>query len=342
MVTRTSISRVSFRRKPGQFIRPVVLLLSFAALLLAGIVGWSFVEADRVMRQEPLPLETFNSNSMPAFKVVSFPSLDEQTQLQGWFMATQQKAVSTVILVHDQGQNRLQFGLETPVLYKHLVDLGLNVLSFDLRNTGQSGGHLSGFGYAEWTDVVAAIRYARQHAATTDVLLYGFGTGVAAALIAWDQLPAPQDSRDDLPENIQKLDFDQSYVIGLILDSPAVSPDPAIRYLYRERGWFHRNILALTVPYAVRLSAGNTGRVNHSTILGACHRPVMIIRHAEDSKLGSSPLTVATERARLHPDLTAVSVIPTPGHADGFLKDQADYLKELDAWLNRYFLQKTP
>lgn len=343
MNQRTSVSRISFRRKPGQFVRPVVLLLSFLALLLAFVVVWSFVTADRVMRQEPLPLETFNSNIMPTFSVVSFPSLDEQTMLYGWFMTTPQKAVSTIILVHDQGKNRLQFGLETPVLYNHLVDLGYNVLSFDLRNTGQSGGHLSGFGYAEWADVIAAIRYARRHAATTNVLLYGIGTGASAALIAWDQLPPPDDTRDQLPAVIQKLDFDQSYVIGLILDAPAVSPDDAIRSLYRDEGWFGRNILAWTVPYAVRLSAGNIGRINHNSILGACHKPVCLIRYAADTKIGAeTSLTVASERERLHPDLTLVSVIEKAGHADGFLTAQAEYLKALDSYLNRYFLQTGP
>jgi pimeloyl-ACP methyl ester carboxylesterase len=340
---RTSISRISFRRKPGQFVRPVVLFLSFFAILLAVVVGWSFVTADRVMRQDPLPLVTFNSNIMPAFSVVSFPSLDEQTMLYGWYMTTPHKAVSTIILVHEQGKNRLQFGLETPVLYTHLVDLGFNVLSFDLRNTGQSGGHLSGFGYAEWADVIAAIRYARRHAATTDVLLYGFGTGVSAALIAWDQLPAPDEKRDQLPKAIRELDFDQSYVIGLILDAPAVSPDGAIKALYRDENWFGRAILARTVPYAVRLSAGNIGRVNHNSILGACHRPVCLIRYAEDTIIGSeTSLSVAAERERLHPDLTLVSVIDKAGHADGFLTSQADYLKALDRYLNRYFLQTGP
>ena len=342
MTARSSVSRISFRRRPGQFIRPAVLLLSLIALSLAALVVWSFITADQVMRQEPVPLTTFSSNVMPPFSVVSFPSLDEQTMLYGWFMKAD-PAVSTIILVHDQGKNRLQFDLDTPRLYHHLVGLGFNVLAFDLRNTGQSEGHLSGFGYAEWADVLAAVRHVRRHAATTDVILYGFGTGVSASLIAWNQLPTPDSDKDGLAKEIAKLDFDQSYVIGLILDSPSASPDDEIRALYREDSWLRRQVLSRTVPYAVRLSAGGIGAVHHSTVLGACHIPVALFYHETETHIDSAAgAMVASERKRLHPDLTFVQTIGQPGHTDGFLLDETGYLAGLDQYLNRFFLQQGP
>ena len=80
-----------------------------------------------------------------------------------------------------------------------------------------------------------------------------------------------------------------------------------------------------------------------SSILGACHKPVCLIRYAADTKIGAeTSLTVASERERLHPDLTLVSVIEKAGHADGFLTAQTEYLKALDSYLNRYFLQTGP
>ena len=342
MKNRSSIQRISYRRQPGKIIRPLILLLTLLAFMLIGIVIWTFFAADQVMRQEPVPLQTISSNVMPAFSVVSFASLDGQTQLHGWYIRTRAQPVSTIIMVHEQGKNRLQFGLDTPLLYRHLTDLGFNLLSFDLRNTGQSGGELSGFGYAEWADVVAAIRHVQQHAPTSHVLLYGFGTGVSASLLAWDNLPAPGSERDTLPREIRDLAFDQSYVIGLLLDAPGTSPDNTIQALYRERNCLERTILARSVPYAVRMSSSAGRKVNHSVVLGSCHIPVYLVHYKEDTLIGEASATVVTERQRLHPDLTMVTLFDEPGHADGFLTDQQAYLSGLDRFLNRYFLQTAP
>lgn len=338
MTAKTSVERIRFRRKPGRLIRWVIAVLSVFSLLLLVLAVLTFTTADRVMRQEPVPLQTPNSNVMPAFSVISFPSLDEQTMLQGWYLTTKEDPVSTIILVHDQGQNRLLFGAETPLLYNHLVDLGFNVLSFDLRNTGQSDGHLSGFGYAEWADVIAAIRYARQNAPTTDVLLYGFGTGASAVLMAWDQLPAKGADPDLLPEQIKKLDFDRSYVIGLLLDAPAATPDLAVQALLEKEKGFARHVLKYTVPYAVRLSSGYGKTFNPNTVLGACPIPVLLVHYKNDPFIGRDVSDViVSQREQLHPHLTQAISIGTEGHADGFLTERESYLEGLDRFLARFF-----
>lgn len=337
MKSRNSVQRITYARRPGRFIRPLILLLSLLAFLLIGGVSWTFIAADQVMRRASEPLQSISSNVMPDFSVVSFPSLDNQTQLYGWYIRTTQEPLSTIILVHDQGRTRLQFGLDTPRLYRFLTDLGFNVLSFDLRHSGQSDGALSGYGYAEWADVVAAIRFARQHAPTRDVLLYGFGTGVSAALLAWDSLPGPNDDRAEWPKAVRDLDFDQSYVIGLLLDAPGLSPDNTIRALYREENWLSRLVLARTVPYAIRMSAGSSRQINNSVVLGDCHIPVHLVHYREDTLIGPASDTVVRERLRLHPDLTLVTTVSTPGHANGLLSEPENYLAGLEQFLSRYF-----
>jgi uncharacterized protein len=334
---KTSISRISFRRHPVRYIRPVAIILSVFALAIAVIMGISFIFAGRIMRADPEPLGSFNRNVMPDFSVISFPSMDEQSQLQGWFIPTAQPAVSTIIMVHDQGKNRLQFGQDTALLYQHLVDRGFNVLSFDLRHSGQSDGDLSGFGYAEWSDVVAAIRFTERHAATKDVLLYGFGTGVSASLIAWDRLAEPDKAAGGSARD-HKIYFDQSYISGLLLDTPTLSPDDAIASVYRDQGWFGRRVLSVTVPYAVRLSSGSMARVNHSTLLGAFHRPVFIAWQTDDTLIHpDGPGVIVDDRTRLHPDLTMVYRSDEPGHITGFTENPDAYLAALDQFLSRYF-----
>ncbi len=332
-----SIKRVRRQGNKGWFIRPLLLLLLFVSLALAAATVWTLVEADRLMRDEPEPLPVFNSNIMPAFSPVSFPSLDEQTLLQGWFMPAD-KPISTIILVHDIDRNRLQFGRETPALYRHLVLSGFNVLSFDLRNTGQSQGHLSAYGYAEWADVLAAIRYVRLHASTQDVLLYGFGTGTSAILIAWDQLPAPGADPDSIREPIKGLTFDRSYIKGLLLDEPSAFPDDPIGARYRDRGPLAKPFLAATVPYAVRLSAGSVRHLSHVLVLGSCHLPVFIASQADDPVLGARSVdTLVRERLLTHPDLTQTFRSESSGYAQGFILDREAYLAALTRFLAGFF-----
>jgi alpha-beta hydrolase superfamily lysophospholipase len=345
MRVESSVYRVTGRKPAIRPLRLVALFAAALALLLLALAVLTLTAANRMMRQSPLPLDTFSSNVLPDFNVVSFPSLDAQTTLQGWFFPAKD-AVSTVVLIHSQGKNRLQFGLDSAYFYEDLIGQGYCVLAFDLRNSGESGGSLSGYGYAEWADVLAAIAFVRKHAATRDVLLYGFGSGTAAALLALDRLPPPglaadasaaaQEKLAGYPDAIRKLGFDQSYVRGLLLDTPCESPDAYIAADCREDlGWLGRAVLQHTVPYAIRLSASG-GRQNLVTILTRSQLPVFIAYSQADDRVGAqSILPLVAERQRLHPETTAVFAGSQPGFAAGFIREQDAYLFALHSFLQR-------
>ena len=270
-------------------VRRAVAVAVFIAILIISAGILSFASANTLMRQKPEQLASISSNVMPPFQVISFQSLDEQTNLSGWMFPAKGDPISTVVMVHDSGRNRLQFGIDMPALYEFFVDAHYNVLSFDLRHAGKSEGQLSAFGYAEWEDVLAAINYARQFTTTKDVLLYGFGSGVTTALFAWSRLPEnisadnpaadinsnakPVESvkrsviEQALDKRIAALGFDRSYIRGVLLDTPCVSPDSYIKANYQHGGLLGRVLLQFTVPYAVRLSASSTSQRSLVTIL---------------------------------------------------------------------------
>lgn len=339
MTTRTSVHYIPHRSRTALLIRRLAMIASILAVVLILAGALSFSAANNLMRREPKPLDNFSSNILPSFQVVSFNTLDEQTSLSGWFFPAVGEPVSTIILVHDNGKNRLQFGLDMPGLYEFLVNQRMNVLSFDLRHSGKSEGQLSAFGYAEWEDVLAAIQYAKKYMVTKNVLIFGFGSGVSASLLAWQSLPDNIDlPGPDLPATIAKLGFDRTYIRGVMLDTPCISPDDYIRAEYRRGSLLSRGILQWSVPYAVRLSAGSTGQINLVTTLSQIQRPVFIAYSTADNWVGTRRIEpLVRERLRLHPDTTAVYKDEQPGSVSGYLNNQEAYLAALQAYLERYF-----
>lgn len=341
-MTARSIQRVPGLKKKRHGLLRIAALLSILAVLLLVIGIVSFTTADAMMREAPEPLPSISSNIMPVWQTANFPSFNEQTTLSGALFLAQGPAISTIILVHDQGSNRFVFGLDSPKLFEALTQQGFNVLAFDLRNAGRSEGDLSGFGYAEWEDVIAAIRYVHRVSSTQDVLLYGIGTGVSASLIALSQLPRPDQPRDDLPLLLRELPFDRSYVRGLLLDTPAVSPDRYIRAAVREQGGFAAELLQYTVPSAVRLSAGDVGSTSLVSQLSRLTLPVFLAYSRQDSRIPVTDIEpLVNERLRLHPETTVVFTSETAGRSASFTSDQTAYFAALDRYFRRYFPQKS-
>ncbi len=339
MPSRLSVKHITVKRKRRPFlIRTVVIISLLALVLLAGSI-LSLSTANELMRAPARPLQTISSNVMPSYQLASFTSLNEQSMLSGWFFQSQGPAVSTIILVHNQGDNRFVLGLDSPPFFEYLTERGFNVLAFDLRNAGRSDGDLSGYGYAEWEDVLAAIRYVRRVASTRDVLLYGFGTGVTATLVAFDQLPRPgQEDLDDYPRDIRDLSFDQGYIRGLLLDTPASSADDYIRPDLQDQGFLGRYLLQYSVPYAIRLSTGGIQRPNLVGIISRAQIPVFIAGSDSDSRISDEQTrTFIDERQRLHPDTTVVFQSSASGTMSSYIEDPDGYEAALNQYFTRYF-----
>jgi pimeloyl-ACP methyl ester carboxylesterase len=168
----------------------------------------------------------------------------------------------------------MPFDVDTVDLVEDLLSAKYNVFLFDLRNSGESEGTISGYGYLEWQDVIGAIEHVRKISVTTNVILYGVGSGCAASLLAIDKLPDPAEYGRTYSKKIENLAFDRSYVAGVILDSPAKDTDDYIRPLVRESGGLGM-ITQYTVPYAIRMSAGESSSLDLSAKISQLPIPVV-------------------------------------------------------------------
>lgn len=120
---------------------------------------------------------------------VTFTAADG-VQLTGYYFASDSGAPSdrTAIVAHGLGAT----GLMQVTMARDLRRDGWNVLAFDFRAHGRSGGHVSTFGIHESRDVLAAVQYLQvQHPdSATEIVAVGASMGGAAVLAAAAEQPA--------------------------------------------------------------------------------------------------------------------------------------------------------
>lgn len=133
------------------------------------------------------------------FQAVSFKSLDG-VNLSGWYIPSK-GSDKLVIFNHFMVGNKAgavphkdwgNIGVDFIPIYKHLVDAGYNVLTYDLRNHGESDVYKDsklGLTHTEYQDVVASVRYAKEYHTEKKIYLYSQCYGTVATMRAMDKHP---------------------------------------------------------------------------------------------------------------------------------------------------------
>lgn len=133
------------------------------------------------------------------FENVEFKSLDG-VNLSGWYIHAENNE-KVVVFNHFLIGNKAgaapnkdwgNIGVDFMPIYKHLVDAGYDVFTYDLRNHGESdvhnNGHL-GLTHVEYQDSVASVRYAKEHFPGKKLYLYSQCYGAVATMRAMEKHP---------------------------------------------------------------------------------------------------------------------------------------------------------
>ncbi|HHU06838.1 MAG TPA: alpha/beta hydrolase [Clostridiaceae bacterium] len=317
-------------------------LLSFIlAIFLIAVVAlgiFSFMRADRMLNLEPTPLEPFATNIIGNHQNVSFRSSGDQIVHYGWWLpqSTHDLAKGTIVLIHDRGQNRLQFGLDTATLYDYFTSHGFNVLAFDQRGSGESSSALHAYGYNAYEDVFAALRYAKTRT-SAPLILMGFGAGNSAIWHAWDALPSKIDLDEDA-QNAESITLTRSDISAVIMDTPVMSTEDCIvadiAATELPAQWFFQ----WSIPLAMRLSAGNSPGISFLNSMLDAPFPIFLTRSQEDTVYPKENTDVVfSEIERLRPATSTIFETPGTGHINGWVDYQGSYKEELSLFLERWF-----
>lgn len=326
------------RRKRGRqaILLSILILLAIAILT---VVAMTLAKANQLMREPAKQLEPFAINILPRFEPVSFYSLGDQIRLSGWLMKPNGNVRGTIVLVHDQGSNRLPYELDSADLFTFFTGEGFQVLSFDLRASGESGGELSTFGYMESDDVLAAISVAKRNTPDGRVLLYGLGAGTAAVLSAYDRLPQLGQDMSATEKSIRTLEIYRQDIVGILLDTPAATASDYIRARIKGTpGLFGKYVYPWALPLGVRLSGGNRAEIDENLILSRVLAPVWITRNVPDYYIDnelSDPLIA--ERLRQFPTTTRIYETRIEGHLSGYILNRDAYFADLRTFFNEWF-----
>ncbi|MBQ2606333.1 MAG: hypothetical protein II585_05645, partial [Clostridiales bacterium] len=165
-------NRVVTGRKKNSSILRISLVLSIIAAVFIATISLTVLSANNLMNIDKNEVTNVPSNILPSYSTTSFESADGQTPLQGWFFKTS-NPVSTIIVVHDTGSNRLPFGVSMIDMIENWLDSGYNVFLFDQRNSGTSEGDISCYGYLVWKYFLGALSIVWLISVTTVLILYG-------------------------------------------------------------------------------------------------------------------------------------------------------------------------
>ncbi len=244
---------------------------------------------------------------------VSF-SAPDGVELRGWWVPAVE-ARGSAVLVHGLNRTRIEMVRKAPFLHAR----AWNVLLFDLRHHGESGGAATTFGQREKEDVRAAVAYARSRA-DLPVVAWGVSLGGASAVLAAADDPS---------------------VAGIICDSSYRSLRDTVYHhlaLFRGFRWWLRIVPSWPVADEVLFWMGRRGgfdpdAVDIQAAAGRLQgRPILFVANSEDRRM---PKEIAFELQSAAGERAHVLIVPGRSHGgawrDGTAAYEAAVAQVLDA-----------
>ena len=157
---------------------PMILGITIPLLLLIFIWGW--VSSSLILKVSRLAQTTSPKNFGMKYEDIGFRTKDN-IEIRGWFIYPKEKSGKTVIICHGWGADRSDIFRSTVFLLKK----GFNLLYFDFRNHGESGGNISSLGRLESYDLTAALDFLKKQkpAESKKIGVYGISMGGAVVII---------------------------------------------------------------------------------------------------------------------------------------------------------------
>ena len=277
-------------------------------LVVIAYVGISYLIATGITKAERKEQEDHPSTHGLSFEEVEFVSREEDVNLKGWYLPGKDE-MPTLIFVHGIGSVRT--GDNSMELAARLISLGYNVLLFDLRAHGTSGGDKVSGGVNEQQDVLGAFDYLVGRGVSSDTIgVLGFSMGAATALLSVVQEPEIQ---------------------ALVADSPYADVSDLIAQETVRKTPFPGWLVPAFIPTA-KLMADKLYGIDVSTLVPEqtvteISYPILVIHGTEDTRI---PFDHGVRVHEASNPESKIWLVPEVGHVDAFLTHPDEYVERVD------------
>ena len=241
------------------------------------------------------------------YQPVSFASPIDGALLRGWYMASPLATGRAIVLAPGIDNNRLVSRVALR-LAPGLLAAGFDVLTFDLRGEGESGGEPITFGVREQWDVVGAVHEAQAHGARR-VGVLGFSLGGVSAILA--AAGAPE-------------------IVAVVAESAFADLTDALTREFRDQYHLPAPVADYGLALYRFLSGTEPNDVSPRRVVGAiAPRPILIIQGTADTTV---PTTDAEQLLRAAGPTAAYWLVPDGRHAESYHADAAGYLSRVTSF----------
>lgn len=286
------------------------IALGLIIVLVLAFVGISAYLGHSMTRSERLPVQGNPGELGIAYEDVSFPSLDEDIILKGWFLPAEDSD-RVIVMVHGNGGNRADASIGMLDIASGLVADGYNVLTFDLRGCGESGGDMVSGGYYEKNDVEGAVNYVKD-LGFERIGVMGFSLGVVSSILA-----AAEDT--DIDVLVSDSSFaDLADIMGPEFAARTKAPSALLRPI----------LFMVKLMYGVDFT--NIKPVEH--IEDIAPRPVLFI-HGEADEMMKVDHAQRLYEASDNPD-NELWLVPGAEHTRAYKTAPEEYMERVTAFFN--------
>ncbi len=291
----------------------IAILVVMVVVVLYGSV--SFLIAQGVTNASRKPQEQIPSDFNLVSEDVEFFSRRGDVKLSGWYLPGDDSGPH-LIFVHGIGSVRS--GDKAVGLAARIVGLGYNVLMFDLRGHGSSGGDKVSGGFYERADVLGAFDYLlRRGVDIGRVGLMGFSMGAATSIMAAAQEP-----------RITALAADSTYANA----SELIAREAARKTLIP--GWLTPVFMPASKLIANGIYGIDIGSLVPEESVADLGYPVLVIHGTGDKRI---PLEQGQRVAGAAKEGSSIWLVPEVDHVDAFLTYPDEYTERVDEYFSSRF-----
>ena len=289
----------------------IVLLVAVVALLLVyGLISFMIVRG--LIQADRYSQEAHPTDYGLKYEDVKFFSRDGELMLSGWYLSKYSDSPH-IIFVHGIGSVRS--GDSAVMLASRLVDFGFNILMFDLRGHGSSGGDRVSGGYFERWDVLGAFDYLLERGVDPGRIgLLGFSMGAAASVLAAAEEP-----------RITAVAMDSTFADV----SDLIAREAARKTVVPS--WLTPMFIPASTVMAKAIYGIDIGALAPERAVTQLDYPVLVIHGIADERVpwqqGQRVVVAAKEG-------TSIWLVPGSDHVDAFLVQPDEYVRKVSGYFN--------